>query len=104
MNGTIYRDGIIDFRDIVRANGNSTQHHFFDQGATRFFRSRYPQTGIVKDNKAYFATSEQFDYKSPRLYTVRVCDMATGIVDTIGEFQQYQTSAQANAAIKRIVK
>ncbi|MFA5037584.1 MAG: hypothetical protein WC479_10475 [Candidatus Izemoplasmatales bacterium] len=27
MNSTQYRDGIIDFRDIVRANGNSSQHH-----------------------------------------------------------------------------
>ena len=104
MNSTKYANGIIDFRDIVRANGYSNQHHFFDAGATRFFNSRYPQTGIVKDNKAYFVTSEQFDYKSPRLYTVRVCNMETGIVDTIGEFQQYQTSKQAQAAIKKIVK
>jgi len=99
---TKYYDGIIDFQDIVRANGNSSQHHFFDAGATRFFRSRYPQTGIVKDNKAYFVTSEQFDYNSPRLYTLRVCDMATGIVDTVGEFQQYRTSRQAQAAIKTV--
>lgn len=102
MNSTKHADGIIDFRDIVRANGYGSQHHFFDAGATRFFKSRYPQTGIVKDNKAYFVTSEQFDYNSPRLYTVRVCDMETGIVDTIGEFQQYQTSKQAQATIKDI--
>ena len=102
MKSTVYKDGVIDFRDIVRANGYSTQHHFFDEGATRFFNSRYPQSGIVKDNKAYFVTSEQFDYNSPRLYTVRVCDISTGIVDTIGEFQQYETSAQARAAIKKL--
>lgn len=103
MNNTQYRDGLIDFREIVRANGYSSQHHFFDAGATRFFSSRYPQTGVVKDNKAYFITSEQFDYKSPRLYTVRVCDMATGVVDSVGEFQQYRTSKQAQAAIKKLV-
>ena len=103
MNNTTYRDGIIDFQDIIRANGYSTQHHFFDPGATRFFRSRYPQTGIVKDNRAFFVTSEQFDYNAPRLYTVRMCDMATGIVETVGEFQQYETSAQANAVIKKLL-
>jgi len=103
MNSTVY-DGIIDFRDIERVNGNSSQYHFFDRGVTRFFKSRYPQTGIVRDNKAYFVTSEQFDYNSPRLYTVRVCDMETGIVDTVGEFQQYRTSAQARAAIKAIIQ
>ena len=103
MTSTIYRDGVIDFRDIVRANGYSSQHHFFDPGATRFFKSRYPQTGIVKDNKAYFVTSEQFDYNSPRLYTIRVCDMTTGIVDSVSEFQQYQTSKQSQAAIKAII-
>lgn len=104
MNSTIYRDGVIDFRDIERANRDSAQHHFFDQGTTRFFRSRYPQTGVVKNNRAYFVTSEQFDYNAPRFYTVRVCDLATGVVDTVGEFQQYQTSAQAQAAIKRIIR
>jgi hypothetical protein len=104
MNNTQYRDGIIAFSDIVRATGNSSHHHFFDAGATRFFSSRYPQSGIVKDNKAYFVTSEQFDYKSPRLYTIRVCDMATGIVDTIGAFQQYRTSKLAQAAIKNLIK
>jgi len=103
MNTTQYRDGVIDFRDIKRANENSSEHHFFDAGATRFFRSRYPQTGIVKDNKAYFVTSEQFNYNSPRLYTVRVCNMATGVVDSVGEFQQYRTSSQAQAAIRKLV-
>jgi len=104
MNNTIYRDGVIDFQDIIRANRNSTQPHFFSPGATRFFSSRYPQTGIVRNNKAYFITSEQFDYESPRLYTVRVCDMKTGIVDTVGEFQQYRTRARAQSAINRIIK
>ena len=103
MNTTQYRDGVIDFRDIKRANENSSEHHFFDAGATRFFRSRYPQTGIVKDNKAYFVTSEQFNPNSPRLYTVRVCNMATGVVDSVGEFQQYRTSSQAQAAIRKLV-
>jgi len=100
MNSTKYVDGVIDFKDIVRANGHSSQHHFFDTGATRFFKSRYPQTGIVRDNKAYFVTSEQLDYNSPRLYTVRVCDLETGIVDTVGEFQQYQTRKDAQKAIQ----
>ena len=77
--------------------------HFFSAGATRFFNSRYPQTGIEHDGKIYFITSEQFDWKSPRLYTIRYLDMETGEVETLGEFQAYDTKGKAQRAVNKIV-
>lgn len=77
--------------------------HWFDPPSKRFFSSRIAQTAQVKDGKAYFVSSEQFDYKSPRLYSVRVCDLKTGDIDTMGEFQEHQTSQQAYKAIKALV-
>ena len=79
------------------------QGHWFDAGAKRFFNSRVAQTAQVKDGKAYFVSSEQFDYKSPRLYSVRVCDLVTGDIDTVGEFQQYETAYWARKAISQLI-
>ena len=75
-------NGIVTIAEIR----SQTRGHFFDSSSTRFFRSRYPQTGHRVGDKAYFITSEQFDDRSERLYTVRVLDYKTGGVDTIGEF------------------
>ncbi len=76
--------------------------HWFSPGAMRFFNSRLPQGGYKIGNKAYFITSEQFDYKTPRYYTVRVIDWITGDVDTVGEFNKL-TRSEANTALKHII-
>ena len=76
--------------------------HWFDPASKRFFSSRVDQTATVKDGKAYFTSSEQFDCDAPRLYSVRVCDLTTGDIDTVGEFQQYETASQARRAIKQL--
>ena len=91
--------------DYIDMNTVERKHngHWFSPGAKRFFSSRICQYAIEIDGKNYFVSSEQFDYKSPRLYTVRVQD-ENGDIDTVGEFQQYQTSTQAWGAIKRMVK
>jgi hypothetical protein len=83
---------------------SKSRGHFFDPATTRFFKSRYPQTGIEHDNKVYFITSEQFDYKSARLYTIRYLDRLIGDIETYGQFQAYETSRQAQSAINKIIK
>jgi len=90
---------LIDIREVERAHPG----HWFDVDTMKFFSSRVAQTATVKDGKAYFVSSEQYDRRSPRLYSVRVCDMATGEIDTVGEFQEYETSSQARAAITKLV-
>ena len=88
---------------------NNARGHFFDQGSTRFFNSRYPHYAYLIGKRAYFITSEKFEdlhnsYSSPRLYTVRVCNFTTGDVDTVDAFQKYRSHGQAVRAIKEIIK
>ncbi len=81
--------------------------HFFDADTTRFFSSRYPQTGYRVGDKAYFITSEQFhglyEPDGQRLYTIRVLDYKTGDIDTVGEFNKL-TKSQAQTQLKHIIK
>lgn len=80
----------------LKARNAAAGRHFFSPNTTRFFRSRYPRTAYTADHrKAYFVTSEAFDDRSPRLYTLRVYDLETQEVDTIGEFQAYASLAAA---------
>ena len=90
--------------DLVKQTNRRAGRYFFSPGATRFFRSRYPNYAYRVGNRAYFVTSEQFDDHSPRLFTVRVCDMTTGEVDTVGEFQEYRTRYLAGKAVKELAK
>jgi hypothetical protein len=99
---TAIRNAGAPIRTLDDAEARHTGY-WFSRGATAFFRSRVSPTMYPDDARkvSYFVSSEQFDYQSPRLYTVRVIDWATGDVDTVGEFQQYGTLAQARGAIAR---
>ena len=91
--------------DTVRARHRG---HWFDPGSMRFFRSRVAQTAYGTDDgsRAYFVSSEQFEdstrYRAPRRYTVRVIDLHTGDIDTVGEFQEYASRSGADAAARRL--
>ncbi len=101
----------IDTYDLKLLN---KQHgfFFFEPGTMRFFASRVSQEAYLTEDKAlaYFVSSEQFkssanwdyDTRKKRLYTVRVCNLSTGDVDTVGEFQAYSTSASAHRAAKKL--
>jgi hypothetical protein len=93
---------VIDIEVIKRANEDAGRF-WFSQKTNRFFRSRYPRKALKVGDEAYFVTSEQFDDQSPRLYTLRVCHLKTGHVDTVGAFQQYQSSTDAWLAAHKIV-
>lgn len=83
-------------RTIKQANKEAGQH-FFDRSTMRFFNSRVCRKVIGN----YFVTSEQFDHKSPRLYTLRRVD-DRGHIDTIGEFQSFATSRAAYREAARL--
>ena len=88
------------FRTIseIQAANERLGHHWFEPGALRFFNSR---VGCTVYASRYFVSSEQFDYTSPRLYTVRRAN-DDGSIDTVGEFQAYRTCAEARQAIKAL--
>lgn len=85
--------------EIRSANARAGQH-WFEPATMRFFRSR------VGDNVyegRYFISSEQFDWKSPRLYTIREI-MPNGSIEEVGGFQQWGSGRQAVAALRRYLK
>ena len=85
--------------DELRRQYSGEGKHFFDPGSMRFFNSR------IKD-RVYggnmFITSERGP-SGPRAYTIKKIDKQ-GRINTVGEFQQYATSAAAERAITRIMK
>lgn len=83
--------------NVERAN-IARGHHFFSPESKRFFRSRI---GTRLINGRYFITSEQFDWKSPRLYTVRRAE-DDGSIETVGEFQQFDTAAKARRYAEKL--
>ena len=77
---------------------------FFSPDAKRFFNSRIGKTTWT-DGKWYFITSEKFDYKSPRLYSVRGwTPERPRNIEAVSEFQAFKTRAQAISFINKIIK
>ena len=76
--------------------------HFFDDSTLRFFSSRILPTNYAG---CYFITSERDTYRdsNPRLYTIRKYEGGLRI-ETVGNFCQYGTKAQAVSAIKKLIK
>lgn len=81
----------------IRRHNRATGHYFFEEGTMRFFRSKIVSRQPIAGR--FFITSEQFDADAPRLYTVRRAN-DDGSIDTIGEFQQYETYQEARAAAR----
>ena len=76
--------------------------HFFSKATLRFFSSRI-HTEIY--GGCYFITSERDNYRdsNPRFYTIRKYEGGLRI-ETIGEFCQYTSKAQAVSAVKKLIK
>lgn len=86
--------------------------YFFSRDSMRFFNSRIAQYGyrkltcndkeIIYHNLVFFVTSEKFDCKSKRLYTIRRLNIDSGEIITVGEFQQYKSSGWANKVAQKL--
>lgn len=86
-------------RDIKTHNKQASRF-FFEPATLRFFSSRISSVVHEGPGGIFFVTSEQFDWQSPRLYTIRKYDPATGEIDSASEFQEFAniSTAQRNAA------
>lgn len=85
--------------DSVRDAHYKTGGHWFDTATLRFFSSRI---GRRVYGHRYFVTSE-CGPSGIRTYTVRQLT-DTGSIETVGEFEQYATSAAANRAAAKLAK
>mgnify|MGYP001584311663 FL=1 len=100
--------------DEVRKRAEKHGSHFFDADSMRFFSSRVSELmwseGDMKNyenESIYFITSEadrgHIQHSgSVRAYTVRKIDR-DGDIDTIGEFQGYETLNDARHAIMDLI-
>ena len=98
MNTSFY-----SIEQIKHANKERGQH-FFSRGTLRFFHSRIGSKVHRGPGGIYFVTSEQFDERSPRLYTVRRFEPVSAEVDTVGEFQQYACARHAHSEAARLAE
>lgn len=90
----------------VRYENQRSGHHWFDPATLRFFGCRIGRTVY---GGRYFISSEQDNYEGgynawagQRRYTIRMAN-ADGTIETVGEFGQYDTAAQARRAVLAIV-
>lgn len=88
----------------IKSRAKKCNTNWFDKGAMRFFNTRLPKKAFASQGAKcfYFVTSEAFDYKSKRKYTVR--RQCSCKVDTVGEFQQYASQKSATTVAKRLAK
>lgn len=88
-----------DIKAAVMAAGS----HFFDRDTMRFFNSRILETTYTDGKEWFFITSEKYDYKLERLYTVRGWSPENPRdIRQVSGFQAFKTKAQAVGFIKRI--
>ena len=100
---------MLEHRDIGELERMHKQAggHFFDADSKRFFDSRIGQNVWPGVTGWFFTTSEQFhnwatQYHAPRLYTVRKLNADNHrSIDSVGEFQQYTSSAAARRAAEK---
>ena len=92
-NEFINHTGIYSINDIK----NHHRGNWFKPDTMRFFNSRISDSLFYdpKNNLIYFISSEKFDHKSPRLYTIRSYDPSTDTTETVGGFQAYSSLRSA---------
>ena len=87
----------------VKASSKRHGWTWFSQETTCFFGSKYPKFAYKVNNDAYFITSEQMEKDCPRRYSIRACDLLTGSITTVGEFQEYSLKEEAGKALMLII-
>jgi hypothetical protein len=80
----------------IKTRNKEVGQHFFDDRTMQFFESRISN----KTFGNFFVTSERGP-SGLRRYTVRVFDPNTGIVDTHGLFQEFDTLREAQLVARR---
>ncbi len=86
----------VNITEIKQANKNLGEH-FFDRASMRFFNSRV-ESKVLRGR--YFVTSE-IGPDEHKLYSVRMAD-ESGSIETIGEFNVFETIREAKAFIKNL--
>lgn len=84
----------------IRTLNKENGHTWFDKGSMRWFNTSLPRK-ILKYN--IFITSEYMDNAELKKYSLRICSVKNGAVETIGEFNK-MTKYQAEAEAQKIIR
>ena len=96
-------DGIEEFSSVpqMKVAVTNSGSHWFDKDTMRFFNSKV-ETGIL--NRRFFITSERETTSEPKKYTIRYFLREDGedqlYCYSIGEFQQFESVADAKEYLK----
>jgi hypothetical protein len=84
----------------MKARNKAAGFHWFDKAAMRFFNTAIETV----PNKDYiFITSDYMDDPAEKRYTLRWFDPQTSKVETLGDFQAYETIEQARQARRGVI-
>jgi hypothetical protein len=87
---------------LIKTANRSAGRYFFSPDSMRFFRSRISERVHQGPGGIYFVTSEQYDDRCPRLYSVRRFLPDGADIDTVGSFQEHATAYRAHAEAARL--
>lgn len=87
----------------IKAANKAAGLYWFDKDSMNFFDSIVYSEVFPSSDGAYFVSSEKFDDKASRLFTVRFADSG-GAVSTVGEFQEFETLENARRAALKASK
>ncbi len=85
---------LLEFKKLNKSIGN----HWFDNGAMEFFNSAIEHWDA---DTGLFITSDKMGDRE-RKFSIRRANFETGRVKTVGEFQEYDTLAEAKKSLKQI--
>jgi len=87
--------------ELKQTNKNNGMY-FFSKDTMKFFNSKIEFKLINKNNKQYFITSERYYKDDPKLYTVRMVTDEKASIQTVSEFQEFNTIEKARQYIKEL--
>ena len=104
------QEGIYNAAELEKICSDSElSKHFFTKETMRFFQSRLSGLMWMDCYSCFFITSEllnerhrnwtRTNQKGERRFTVRVCDMRTGEIDTLSKIYEFETLHQARKFI-----
>ena len=104
LNEFIKKTGIYSIQDLQRDYQSNTKGHWFDPDTLRFFKSRFSEELFYQpqDNLIYFISSE----KGPddkRAYSVRSYNVLTRDIETVQDFQGFNTLNSAKNYCKKLI-
>jgi len=100
--------------NTITAIKNRHQGHWFEPGNLRFFNSKFPRRAVYPVPDGAFFISSEFSkgvYIStgwipdgPVRYSVRFISDKDGSIDTVSEFQEFETLQEARDAARAFQK